>query len=161
MNLSEIKEKIKDERAISSEQKSRYFKTEYIIRELEYTKRELELNLFNQFIEIGFRYEMKGYVNFDGVCITKGDEDNMPIFNKGDIIEAVKRNKKSIVFKVIKRTYDGRWKIANKYKKVDDGKEVLFRLSSESLFSKLTRDTEFRSKFELWTKREESLNILL
>lgn len=160
MKLSEIKEKINKNNLAISELKSEIYKLSSINNDLNNDKNRKLIEFFKEFIEIGSTYNINNYTYFDGVQIgiNKNDTKQNPYFIKGDIIELVRKNNKSVVIKC-----------KNKLETVlVDGIKTtvssnpgwLFRININDLYNKFTVDKEFKDSFEKYINRKENLEIL-
>lgn len=160
MKLSEIKEKINKNNLAISELKSEIYKLSSINNDLNNDKNRKLIEFFKEFIETGSTYNINNYTYFDGVQIgiNKNDTKQNPYFIKGDIIELVRKNNKSVVIKC-----------KNKLETVlVDGIKTtvssnpgwLFRININDLYNKFTVDKEFKDSFEKYINRKENLEIL-
>ncbi len=110
------------------------------INSLRNTKSEIELKLFFDFIEIGTKIEFKSMHGFDG----------SPYFRVGEVVQIVKKNKKSIVIQRI-----------NKFEKKEFiQSDEKFRVSIPSLYYFFKSDNDFKKQFETYLTRKESIEKL-
>ena len=160
MKLSEIKEKINKNNLAINELKSEIYKLSSMNNNLNNYKNLKLIEFFKEFIEIGSIYNITNYTYFDGIQIGihKKDIKQNPYFVKGDIIEIVKKNKKSVVIKC-KTKLKEVWKDGIKIT-ISSNPGWLFRIDINNLYNKLTADKEFNDSFEIYINRKENLEIL-
>lgn len=149
MTLSEIKSKIVENRETTKQLQNQLRQIGDESRRLQETLKEKEIEAFNEYIELDSIHNITKFAMFSGVQIqkTKGsDKSESPYFRDGDIIQFVKKNKKSIVIKCVKK--------GDKYP------NTLFRIETEQLYHHFLNDKTFKLGFETFLNRKESLNIL-
>ena len=132
----EISDSTKKVKQLQSEIKSLNSK----MIDLRKTKSEIELKLFFDFIEIGTKIEFKSMYGFEG----------SPYFRVGEIVQIVKKNKKSIVIQRI-----------NKFERKEFiQSDEKFRVSIPSIYYFFKSDKEFIKQFETYLTRKESIEKL-
>ena len=121
------------------------------------------LKHFCNYIQIGEKYEFKKHTFLKSTKILNEKKIKNKTFSKGDIIEWVKINKKSIVFRHI---------LSNIYspditrtpvvwiKKEETIPNTIFRINLEVIYDKIIEDESYKNTFLLYVKRTESLNKL-
>lgn len=134
--------------------------------DLSQTKEIRLLEMFSDYIELGSTYTFNRYAYLNGVQTgVKNQKIDtisfiLPNFTSGDSIEFVKKNKKSFVIKCITKIIS---KIENpnavRTKHVTNPNWI-FRISIVSLYNNMIKNTEFKSKFDAYVRRKESLELL-
>lgn len=149
MTLSEIKSKIVENRETTKQLQNQLREIGNESRKLQETLREKEIEAFSEYIELDTTYNITKFAMFSGVQIQKPKDPSKietPYFRDGDIIQFVKKNKKSFVIKCLKK--------GDKYP------NTFFRIETEQLYHHFLNDKTFKLGFETFLNRKESLNIL-
>lgn len=121
---------------------------------LEVKERRL-IELFSEYIQIGSKYDVTGYMFLNGIQTGTKDVTKKPNFLPGDVIEFTKKNKKSIVITCLtKNDY------INGTITVTHHPNWTFRIDTDSLCFYLLGRSEFKKKFETYVRRSDSLEIL-
>jgi hypothetical protein len=115
---------------------------------------------FVDYIEIGSTYQFDKMIHLDGIQtgLKKGEIGKNPSFSPGDIIEFVKKNKKSIVIKTHKFFITKR--IDNAFVRVNVP-DITFRIDINSLYHAMIYDDNFYKNLVNYISREEALSDLL
>lgn len=98
--------------------------------------------LFTDYIELGATYKFNSYAYLNGVQTGVKSDFKSPNFQNGDVIRFDKKNKKSIVVTCLNKS------------------ERKFRIETDSLYQFMLRSPEFKSRFDAYVRRKESLDLL-
>jgi hypothetical protein len=116
------------------------------------------MELFSEYIQIGKLFEIEKYVYFDGIQTGGKEVTRNPHFAQGDIIEIIKKNKKSIVIKAVLQTVSklesGIWK------KTKEDTGLTFRIDINSIYINFMKNENFKTGFVSYVTRTESLKLL-
>jgi hypothetical protein len=123
------------------------------------------IELFSEYIQIGGKYDVTSYMYLTGIQtgLVKPTTPTKPIpkrpnFVDGDVIEFTKRNKKSIVITCLTKNDHS---YANGAKTVKThNPNWTFRIDTDSLYHQLTREPDFKQRFEAYVRRSEALELL-
>lgn len=158
MTLSEIKYLI-DKKHESSIQLRR--KLSDLHKELDKLRNEynlLEMAEFVNYLQIGEIIEISGYYSFSGFS---KDPKSTNIFQSGEQIKIVKKNKKSIVIEVVKK-HTKRWDKVQK-KSIITGETNPgwnIRVDLDSLYHFYLKSPTMRTAFDAYVKRKNALDSL-
>lgn len=152
MNISELRLKIAQNEQLSKDLQNQYRKVDSENRLLQSQLRSKEIESLIDYIDIGHSHTISKFVGFSGVQ-TGGNTDSL-YFREGDIVEFIKKNKKSIVIKCTKRLTTKGGIIS------ETNPNSIFRVEIDSLYHHLMSDKTFKLSFETFLNRKESLNIL-
>ncbi len=156
MNISELKFKIEQNTQLSKDLQTQYRKLDNENRLLQSQLRVKEIEALSDYIELGYLHTISKFVGFSGVqtSLKKGDPIDTPYFREGDVIQFIKKNKKSFVIKCVKRLVkkDGVVKETNP--------NSIFRVDIDSIYHHFMSDKTFKLAFETFLVRKESLNTL-
>lgn len=146
MRLSEINDKINllSNKLIEVKKEIRDITAEY--ESLKLQRRSVEMNYFKKWLQVDQIVELDNYKWFQGVETTKDKNINKkaPHFRRGDKIQIIKINDKSIVVKCVKGLFENR----------------TFRIEVDSFFSYIMEDFDIHQTFNKWMVRTESLELL-
>jgi hypothetical protein len=98
--------------------------------------------LFTDYIELGATYTFNSYAYLNGVQTGVKSDFKSPNFQNGDVIRFDKKNKKSIVVTCLNKS------------------ERKFRIETNSLYQFMLRSPDFKSRFDAYVRRKESLDLL-
>lgn len=156
MTITEIEEKIQKSRIRLAETRNAVNKAFSELTELNAIKESKIKEAFDEFLELGSTFRFTSYANLNGVQTGYKKTDRFsfsPNFRVDEVIEFIKKNKKSFVVKCTKNVT---------YKTGESGtKEVTFRIDSDSLYQHMTRDKDFYDRLMSYIKRKDSLEQLL
>lgn len=156
MTITEVEDKILKSRIKLAEIRKAVSKAAAELTELNAIKEAKIKESFDEFIELGSTFRFTSYANLNGVQTGYKKTDTFsfnPFFSANEVIEFIKKNKKSFVVKCIKNVT---------YKTGESGtKEVTFRIDSDSLYHHMTRDKDFYDRLMSYIKRKDSLEELL
>ena len=118
--------------------------------------------LFVDYIELGTNYTFDTYAYLNGVQTGVKTGFISPNFQDGDQIEFLKKNKKSFVIKCITKIISKieNLNVSSKRTKHVTNPNWIFRISIVSLYKHMIKNTEFKSRFDAYVKRKESLELL-
>lgn len=168
MNLSEVIEKLNSNKAEINTLQSQLNKLHNANNKLNALRNQIEVTRLVDYIQIGDEYEFTRYMSLKGVQTGKDTgsseyklldtNSSSPSFRSGDKIQFVKKNSKSIVIKCVK-------KILSKNKngnivKIETNPDTLFRIDIDSLYFHLMLDINFKTSFQSYINRKESLEQL-
>ena len=148
MKIHDIKEKIKKNQEDTKQTYDRVRNLNSELRNLQVTLKKMEIDSLSEYIEIGSTYTFQKLCMFSGVQtgIKKDTKVHNPIFRPQDVIEFVKKNQKSFVIKCIKLG--------------DQQPNTTFRIDNDSVYYQLMNDKDFKSRFETFVNRKETLKDL-
>lgn len=148
MKIHEIKEKIKQNQEDTKQAYERVRNLNSELRNLQVTLKKMEIDSLSEYIELGSTYTVQKLCMFSGVQtgIKKDTKVHNPIFRTQDVIQFVKKNQKSFVIKCIK--------IGN------ENPNTTFRIDNDSIYYQLMSDKDFKSRFETFVNRKETLQDL-
>jgi hypothetical protein len=121
------------------------------------------IELFSEYIQIGSKYDVTSYMYLTGVQtgvkdVGKPITTKKPNFLAGDVIEFTKKNKKSIVITCLTKNDHN---YANGARTVTThNPNWIFRINTDSLYHHLTREPDFKQRFEAYVRRSEALELL-
>ena len=157
MKLSEVIEKLISNKEEINTLQSQLNKLHNENNKLNELRNQIEVNRLVDYIQIGDEYEFTRYMSLKGVQTGK-DTGASPSFRSGDKIQFVKKNTKSIVIKCIKKVLS---KNENgNIVKMETNPDTLFRIDIDSLYSHLMFDINFKTSFQSYINRKESLEQL-
>ena len=157
MNLSEVIEKLNSNKTEINTLQTQLNKLHNENNKLNRLKAQIEVSKLVDYIQIGDEYECTRYMGLKGVQTGK-DTGVSPSFRSGDKIQFVKKNTKSIVIKCIKKVLS---KNENgNIVKIETNPDTLFRIDIDSLYSHLMFDINFKTSFQSYINRKESLEQL-
>jgi hypothetical protein len=115
---------------------------------------------FVDYIQIGSTYQFDKMMRLDGIQtgLKKGEIGRNPYFSPGDIIEFVKKNKKSVVIKTHKFLIIKR--VDNAFVSVN-ATGITFRIDINSLYHMMIYDDNFYKNLVNYISREEALSYLI
>jgi hypothetical protein len=114
--------------------------------------------LFIDYIELGTTYTFNSYAYLTGVQTGVKTDFKSPNFQNGDVIRFDKKNKKSIVVTCLNKSEH---KIANGVGSVSmSNTNLIFRIYIDSLYQFMLRSPDFKSRFDAYVRRKESLDLL-
>ena len=165
MRISQIESQMvsnTEQMRLLQKQVSELSKTNSKLSELKESKL---LDMFTEYIELGTIYNVTSYMYLNGIQTELSKSNNRlinPNFQDGDQIEFIKKNKKSFVIKCITKIIS---KIENLNGSSKKTKHVtnpnwIFRISIVSLYKHMIKNTEFKSRFDAYVRRKESLELL-
>jgi hypothetical protein len=152
MNISELRLKIDQNSQLSKDLQNQYRKLDNENRLLQSQLRSKEIEALSDYIEIGQSHTIFKFVSFSGVQ-TGGNTESL-YFRENDVIEFIKKNKRSIVIKCTKRLTTKGGIIS------ETNPNSTFRINIDSMYHYLMSDKTFKLGFETFLNRKESLNIL-
>ena len=157
MKLSELIEKLISNKEEINTLQSQLNKLHNENNKLNELRNQIEVSKLIDYIQIGDEYEFTRYMSLKGVQTGK-DTGVSPSFRSGDKIQFVKKNTKSIVIKCIKKVLS---KNENgNIVKIETNPDTLFRIDIDSLYFHLMLDTNFKTSFQSYINRKESLEEL-
>jgi hypothetical protein len=148
MKIHEIKEKIKQNQDDTKQAYERVRSLNSELRNLQVTLKKMEIDSLSEYIELGSTYTVQKLCMFSGVQtgIKKDTKVHNPIFRTQDVIQFVKKNQKSFVIKCIKLG--------------SENPNTTFRIDNDSIYYQLMSDKDFKSRFETFVNRKETLQDL-
>jgi len=152
MSISELRLKIDQNSQLSKDLQNQYRKLDNENRLLQSQLRSKEIEALSDYIEIGQSHTIFKFVSFSGVQ-TGGNTESL-YFRENDVIEFIKKNKRSIVIKCTKRLTTKGGVIS------ETNPNSIFRINVDSMYHYLMSDKTFKLGFETFLNRKESLNIL-
>jgi hypothetical protein len=160
MRISEIESKMisnTEQMRLLQKQVAELSKSNNRLSELKESKL---LDMFTEYIELGTIYNVTGYMYLNGVQTGVKDSFINPNFQDGDKIEFVKKNKKSFVIKCITKVTTKIETPGGKRTNHISHPDWIFRIDIMSLYNYMMRQSEFKTSFNSYTKRKESLELL-
>ena len=157
MNLSEVIEKLNSNKVQINTLQTQLNKLHNESNKLNRLKAQIEVSKLVDYIQIGDEYECTRYMGLKGVQTGK-DTGSSPSFRSGDKIQFVKKNSKSIVVKCLKKIVSKN--VNGTVVKTETNPDTLFRIDIDSLYSHLMLDTNFKTSFQSYINRKESLEQL-
>lgn len=158
MNLAELQDLI-DKKTIESKNLHKQINDLHQdLNKLRNQYNELEMQEFVDYLEIGEVIEFGNYYSFSGYC--KDPKANTS-FGSGDKIKISKKNKKSIVIEVVKKSQK-RWDEIQK-KSITVGETNpgwLIRVELNSFFHFYMKNSSFKAAFDSYIKRKHALDSL-
>jgi hypothetical protein len=133
---------------------------------LSQTKEIKLLEMFTDYIQLGSTYTFNSYAYLNGVQtgVKNKKMDSIsfisPNFSSGDSIEFVKKNKKSLVIKCVTKIISKIENLNGVRTKHVTNPNWIFRISIVSLYNYMIKNTEFKSRFDAYVRRKESLELL-
>ena len=118
------------------------------------------LDMFTDYIELGTAYNVTSYMYLTGVQTGVKDSFINPNFQTGDKIEFIKKNKKSFVIKCITKVVSKIETPGGVRTNHTSHPDWIFRIDIMSLYNYMMRQSEFKTSFNSYTKRKESLELL-
>ncbi len=118
------------------------------------------LDMFTEYIELGTIYDVTSYMYLTGVQTGVKDSFINPNFQTGDKIEFIKKNKKSFVIKCITKVVSKTETPGGVRTNHITHPDWIFRIDINSLYNYMMRQSEFKTSFNSYTKRKESLELL-
>lgn len=118
------------------------------------------LDMFTDYIELGTIYNVTSYMYLTGVQTGVKDSFINPNFQDGDKIEFIKKNKKSFVIKCITKVTTKIETPGGKRTSHISHPDWIFRIDIMSLYNYMMRQSEFKTSFNSYVKRKESLELL-
>jgi hypothetical protein len=160
MRLSKIELEISQLRKELSILQSQVAKTSKKLQWFNEVRNDKLKSGFVDYIQIGSTYQLDNMMRLDGVQtgLKKGEIGKNPYFSPGDIIEFVKKNKKSVVIKTHKFIITKR--VDNAFVRVDVP-DITFRIEINSLYNSMIFDDNFYKNLISYISREEALSDLL
>ena len=152
MNITELKLKIDQNNQLSKDLQNQYRKLDNDNRLLQSQLRSKEIEALVDYIEVGQSHTISKFISFSGVQ-TGGNTESL-YFRENDVIEFIKKNKKSIVIKCTKRLTTKGGVIS------ETNPNSIFRINIDSMYHYLMSDKTFKLSFETFLVRKDSLNIL-
>ena len=160
MRISEIESKMisnTEQMRLLQKQVAELSKSNNRLSELKESKL---LDMFTEYIELGTIYNVTGYMYLNGVQTGVKDSFINPNFQDGDKIEFIKKNKKSFVIKCITKVTTKIETPGGKRTNHTSHPDWIFRIDIMSLYNYMMRQSEFKTSFNSYTKRKESLELL-
>jgi hypothetical protein len=118
------------------------------------------LDMFTDYIELGTIYNVTSYMYLTGVQTGVKTGFISPNFQDGDQIEFLKKNKKSFVIKCITKISSKIETPSGLRKNHITHPDWIFRIDIMSLYNYMMRQSEFKTSFNSYVKRKESLELL-
>jgi hypothetical protein len=118
------------------------------------------LDMFTDYIELGTIYNVSSYMYLTGVQTGVKDSFISPNFQDGDQIEFIKKNKKSFVIKCITKVVSKIETPSGVRRNHTSHPDWIFRIDIMSLYNYMMRQSEFKTSFNSYVKRKESLELL-
>lgn len=118
------------------------------------------LDMFTEYIELGTIYNVTSYMYLTGVQTGVKDSFISPNFQDGDKIEFIKKNKKSFVIKCITKISSKIETPSGLRKNHITHPDWIFRVDISSLYHFMLKRPEFKSRFDAYVRRKESLDLL-
>lgn len=156
MNITELKLKIDQNSQLSKDLQNQYRKLDNDNRLLQSQLRSKEIEALSDYIELGYLHTISKFVSFSGVqtSLKNGDKTDSLYFREGDVIQFIKKNKKSFVIKCVKR-------LSKKDGVITEiNPNSIFRVDIDSVYHYFMSDKTFKLGFETFLVRKDSLNIL-
>jgi len=160
MRISEIESKMisnTEQMRLLQKQVAELSKSNNRLSELKESKL---LDMFTEYIELGTIYNVTGYMYLNGVQTGVKDSFINPNFQDGDKIEFIKKNKKSFVIKCITKVTTKIETPGGKRTNHISHPDWIFRIDIMSLYNYMMRQSEFKTSFNSYVKRKESLELL-
>ena len=173
MNYIELKKEINFRKSKISLLQKEIFSISTEVNQLNQKLKQLEEELFNEYLQLEEPIEIKMFFDFRGIQINEKLAEKNPTqsrfetnsqrwssaFSNGDIIKVIKKNKKTVVIECIKKNYS----------KLENGKNVQqfinpkcqFRVEIDTFRNFLLRDKNWLNGFNTWIQRKQSLDELL
>ena len=117
------------------------------------------LESFIDYIEVGTTYNFTEYAYLTGIQ-TGGTTGVKPNFMNGDSIEFIKKNSKSIVVKCTTKVVSKLDRNTTRITKSITNPNLTFRIDIMSLFVFMRSCPEFKTGFDSYVRRRESLESL-
>jgi len=152
MNITELKFKINQNSQLSKDLKNQYQKIDKENRLLQSQLRMKEIEALYDYIELGYLHTIYKFVNFSGTQ-TGGKSESL-YFREDDVIQFIKKNKKSFVIKCVKRVNKRNGVIT------ETNSNSIFRVDIDSIYHYFMSNKTFKLGFETFLSRKDSLNIL-
>lgn len=159
MRIKDLKDQIKDNFSKIRSLNQELYKLRRDNQELEYKQDTLIKDYFYQYLELGSKITFKNHNYIRAVVSGKETPESIKVFTgnqvrfqSGDVIQIVKKNKKSIVVKYILRNSFG--------SKDPEQLDLNLRIETDELFYNLNKDHEFQISFDKFVNRSESLSEL-
>ena len=118
------------------------------------------LDSFAEYIELGTIYNVTSYMYLTGVQTGVKDSFINPNFQTGDKIEFIKKNKKSFVIKCITKVVSKIETPGGVRTNHITHPDWIFRIDINSLYIYMMRQSEFKTSFNSYMTRKESLELL-
>ena len=160
MRISEIESKMlsnTEQMRLLQKQVAELSKSNSRLSELKESKL---LDMFTEYIELGTIYNVTSYMYLTGVQTGVKDSFISPNFQDGDQIEFIKKNKKSFVIKCITKVVSKIETPSGVRRNHTSHPDWIFRIDIMSLYNYMMRQSEFKTSFNSYTKRKESLELL-
>jgi len=120
------------------------------VKSLQTEIKDKESELLMDFIEVGNKWEIDRYVKF-------GKRTRLI---KGDVIEVIKVNKKSLYIKIVKK-FESKW-IGGKINRTEVKPPIgEIKINSLVFYNNFLNIKDVRKQFNSWAKRNEALKIIL
>lgn len=116
--------------------------------------------LFVDYIELGTNYTFDTYAYLNGVQTGVQSGFISPNFQDGDQIEFLKKNKKSFVIKCITKISSKIETSSGLRRNHITHPDWIFRVDISSLYHFMLKRPEFKSRFDAYVRRKESLDLL-
>jgi len=149
MTLVEIQEQLEQKKIELREIQQQLAKINSVYRDLISKKEKKLTSGFLEFLEIGFEYKFKGFVNLTGVRtgLKKGEDIEISQFRNGEVVKIIKKNKISFVVEIVD----------SEHKKVGEA----YRVNIKEVYDLLLGDENFHKSLLKYIIRNESLNSIL
>ena len=160
MRISQIESKMisnTEQMRLLQKQVSELSKTNSKLSELKESKL---LDSFTEYIELGTIYNVTSYMYLTGVQTGVKDSFINPNFQTGDKIEFIKKNKKSFVIKCITKVVSKIETPGGVRTNHITHPDWIFRIDINSLYIYMMRQSEFKTSFNSYMTRKESLELL-
>lgn len=167
MNYAEIENILLKEREIYKELSKQARECYRKIEDLKSKKEKMESDLFLEYISLNEPFEFSRYTYLSGVqvnlketpTLNNGSHNWSCNFSTGDIIQVIKKNKRSVIIECISKNVS----------KYENGKKVVnvvtpksqFRVNIDNYRSCMLQDKNFHESFKTWIKRKNSLDSIL
>ena len=160
MRISEIESKMisnTEQMRLLQKQVAELSKSNNKLSELKESKL---LDMFTDYIELGTIYNVTSYMYLTGVQTGVKDSFISPNFQDGDQIEFIKKNKKSFVIKCITKVVSKIETPSGLRRNHITHPDWIFRVDISSLYHFMLKRPEFKSRFDAYVRRKESLDLL-
>ena len=160
MRISQIESKMisnTEQMRLLQKQVSELSKSNNRLSELKESKL---LDSFTEYIELGTIYNVTSYMYLTGVQTGVKDSFINPNFQTGDKIEFIKKNKKSFVIKCITKVVSKIETPGGVRTNHITHPDWIFRIDINSLYIYMMRQSEFKTSFNSYMTRKESLELL-
>lgn len=153
-------------RAKYNEIKSDLDQLNWRMSQLNNLKFELEVSNFTDYIKIGETYEFINNTSFEAIQVGKNKSNNkynnnILFLEKGDIIQFIRKNKKSISIRIVNKMVSRYDYSTSKYISYKETPNTEFRVKIEPICSFIMYQSNFKEAFQSYIKRKEALDELV